>query len=526
MTFRKMRLFTLLISLTITAFSQERPNIIFILVDDMGWSDIGCYGGEVKTPNIDKLANEGLRLTQMHNTAKCFPSRACLLTGVYAQQCGMSNGINKITNAVTLGEVLRSAGYRTLASGKHHSNESLYDRGFDHYFGLRDGACNFFNPGLQRPGEAMPAQKRYGKRTWVDDEKVMQPYTPVDKKFYTTDAFTDKALSYLDEYKDEEKPFFLYLAYNAPHDPLQAWPEDIAKYKDTYKLGYKNIRDARLKKMAELGVINPAMKLPEPTHQDWDSLNPKERETESLKMAIYAAMIDRVDQNIGRLLEKLETIGKRKNTLIMFSSDNGSSYENAEKNVKKNDGELGSAGYWASLGVNWANVSNTPYQRGKNSSHEGGICSPFIVHWPKNVPQNKIDAYPSHFIDIMPTLVELTGAKYPKKHLMNTEVEMPVTPMQGISLLPLFKGQSNQERSSPLFWQWSTDRAVRVGDWKLYSDNYQNWQLFDMNKDRNETTDLSEDYPEKTEQLKNLYDQWAPKDVRKKPRKIKKKKQS
>ena len=215
--------------------ASDRPNIIFILVDDMGWSDLGCYGSEINTPTIDSLAAKGVRFTQMYNTAKCFPSRACLLTGVYAQQNGNSEDFGELLNSVTLGEVLRDAGYRTLASGKHHGTENLYDRGFDHYYGLRDGCCNFWNPGVRREGEPEPGRKR--ARYWCIDEQTYVPYTPDDPDFYTTDAFTDCALAWLDEPETREKPFFLYLSYNAPHYPLHAWPEDIAKYKGVYDDG-------------------------------------------------------------------------------------------------------------------------------------------------------------------------------------------------------------------------------------------------------------------------------------------------
>ncbi|MCH8023342.1 MAG: sulfatase-like hydrolase/transferase, partial [Candidatus Marinimicrobia bacterium] len=305
----------------VSAKPSIRPNIILIMCDDMGWSDIGCYGGEVKTPNLDKLAAEGLRMTQMHNTSKCFPSRACLLTGVYAQQCGMDKSFERIRNAMTLGEVLRGAGYRTLAAGKHHCKESLYDRGFDRYFGLRDGCCNFFNPGLQRPGEGIPSQKKH--RPWCIDDKQMTPYTPPEKDFYTTDYFTNYAISYIEEYKDEDKPFLLYLAYNAPHDPLQAWPEDIAKYQGKYMKGYAAIREERYARQKKMGLVDASMPLSAPTFTDWNSLSDEKKVDEDLKMAIYAAMIDRVDQNIGRLLDTLKTTVRYDTPLIMFSSDNG-----------------------------------------------------------------------------------------------------------------------------------------------------------------------------------------------------------
>ena len=279
----------------LTEKEKKQPNIVMILVDDMGYSDIGCYGGEVNTPHLDRMANQGIRFTQFHNTAKCFPSRATLLTGLYAQDCGMSRGFPRFTHGVTLGEVLKGAGYRTLASGKHHSKESLFDRGFDRYFGLLDGATNHFNPGHPRAGEAKPAQKLPGRRSWALDEKVVRPYTPPEKNFYSTDAYTQRALDYLEQYKGEDKPFFLYLSYTAPHDPLQAWPEDIAKYADTYKVGYEAIRKARIAKLKALGLLDENSAVTPAVHKTWNKLSAKEQAVEARRMAVYAAMIDRVD---------------------------------------------------------------------------------------------------------------------------------------------------------------------------------------------------------------------------------------
>ena len=235
-----------------TAFSKQRPNIIFILVDDMGFSDIGCYGGEVKTPHLDRLAENGLRFTNMYNTSKCFPSRACLLTGVYAQQCGMSRSSKGIKNAITIADLLRTEGYRTLAVGKHHSNKSLHDRGFDRFYGFHYGpgksCANHFNPGKQRSGEGVPARKKGESRAYCfDDRKMLPYYTPKEKDWYTTDYFTKWAIDFLEEYKNEDKPYFLYVSYTAPHDPLHAWPEDIAKYEGVYDKGYEAIRNARFK---------------------------------------------------------------------------------------------------------------------------------------------------------------------------------------------------------------------------------------------------------------------------------------
>lgn len=506
--YMKYKFWNLLLWAGLTALSAEgspvKPNIIFILVDDMGWSDIGCYGSEIETPNLDRLAQEGVRFTQMHNTSKCFPSRACLLTGVYAQQNGMSDGFEKFTNAVTLGEVLRSAGYRTYASGKHHSNESLYDRGFDHYYGLLDGAGNHFNPGKQRPGEPIPAQKS-AKRTYSFDDKKETPYTPPETDFYTTDYYTKWAMEFLETDKDSERPFFLYLAYTAPHDNLQAWPRDIAKYEEVYKVGYGPIREARIQKMKQLGLIPADAVVSNPTHAEWDGLTEGEKAKEAKRMAIYAAMIDCVDQNVGKLLGKLEELDQLENTLIMFAADNGASGENAEgKLSKKFHGEMGGVGYWASQGGDWANVSNTPFRKGKGSSFQGGICTPFIARWPAGIrAAGSLSRFPSHFIDIMPTLVELSEADYPEQR----EGES-VTPMQGVSLLPAFENPSAVlSRDQPIYWQWAAGKAVRVGDWKLVADGAR-WGLFNLDADFAETVDLMPAYPEKAASLQRMYADW------------------
>jgi arylsulfatase len=494
-------------SMAAVAFSRPeerggRPNIIVILVDDMGYSDIGCYGGEIDTPNLNRLADNGIRFSAMHNTSKCFPSRACLLTGVYAQQCGMDRNFQAIRNAVTLGEVARSAGYRTLASGKHHCEVSLYDTGFDRYYGLLDGAANHFNPGKQRPGEERPAQKKREKRQWCIDDQILVPYTP-PADFYSTDYFTQQAIDYLEEYRDEDKPFFLYLAYTAPHDPLQAWPRDIAKYRGKYMAGYRAVRDARYQKMIALGVADPAMKLSDQTAADWNTLSAGEKDEADLRMAVYAAMIDCIDQNIGRLLAKLEELEKLDNTLILFASDNGSSAEDAERSVKSS-GQIGSMTYWASLKEDWANVSNTPFRYYKNYSYEGGICTPLIAHWPQGITiPGSINHQPCHLIDLMPTLVELTGAQYP-----STFRGESIVPMQGESLAPAFRGTPLPERRQPLFWQWNNGRAIRRGDWKAVADG-DHWELYNMKADRSETTDLKKQHPEVLSGLIRAHDEWA-----------------
>lgn len=479
----------------------KKPNIVLILADDMGWSDPGCYGGEISTPNLDRLARNGIRFTQFHNTAKCFPSRACLLTGLYAQQCGMDKGPGSFRNSVTLGDVLRSAGYRTLAVGKHHSTDNLYDQGFDHYWGMRDGAGNYFNPGRPRAGEGIPAQKRPGKRTWCFDDKVLTPFTPKEKDFYSTDYFTKWAIDFLDQYKDEDKPFFLYLAHQAPHDPLQAWPQDILKYRGKYMAGYEAAAKARYQRQVRMGLIDESFPRSRPTHKRWDSLPDQKKKDEDLRMAVYAAMIDRMDQGIGKVLDKVKAMGKEDNTLVLFASDNGCSAEV----VRKGTGEIGTITRWASLGRDWANVSNTPFRFFKNYSHEGGICTPLIAHWPKVIRNGgRVSNHVGHFIDIMATLLDITGASYPAGHRGRT-----VLPCEGESFSSVFEGRE-RPRKKPLFWQWSKGKAVLRGKWKLVSWGRQ-WELFDMEKDKTETTDLAGKHPEVVGELKSLHAQWLSK---------------
>lgn len=483
--------------------ADERPNIIFILVDDMGWSDLGCYGSEIDTPNIDRMAEEGVRYTQMYNTAKCFPSRACLLTGIYAQQSGMGDNFGYLQNSVTLGEVLRDAGYRTLASGKHHGLDNLYDRGFDHYYGLRDGCCNFWNPGIQRPGEPDPGRKR--ARFWCIDEITYYPYTPDDPNFYATDAFTDRALEWFDEPETKEKPFLLYLSYNAPHYPLHAWPEDIAKYKGVYDVGYQEIQKQRYERQIQMGLIDPktAPLGPSPQAKNWAELSDADKALNAQRMEIYAAMLDRVDQNIGRVMEKLDAQGRLENTLIMFASDNGGCAEDTGAKVVSHAPEdAGKIASFDTVGEDWAIVQNTPFRYYKNYSHEGGICTPFIAYWPKGIKRGgRISDQIAHFIDIMPTVAELGQAKYPSYH-HGTDI----VPMQGVSLTPTFAGKK-AKRSVPVFWEWRQGGAIRDGDYKAVRWGT-DWELYDISRDRNEGKDLAKANPEKLQSLVAQWNYW------------------
>lgn len=476
------------------------PNVILILADDMGWSDIGCYGSEVETPNIDKMAVEGMRFTQVYNTAKCFPSRACLLTGQYSQRTGYNKTFKKpLTNAITLGELFKSQGYITMWSGKHHSTENPVTRGFDHYSGLLDGAVNYFNPGKKREGEDEPARKnKY--RNWVIEGEIINPYTP-HKNFYTTDAFTDYALGWLDHHKAEQKPFFLYMAYNAPHDPLMAWPEDIKKYKGKYKEGYEVIRQKRFIKQKAIGLIPEDYPISESMHKNWESLTEDEKDVEDTKMAVYAAMIDRLDQNIGRLLAKLKELKIEDNTLIIFVSDNGASAEDAEGHFPST-GEIGTVSNWTSLKEDWANVANTPLRYFKNWSHEGGIKTPMVAYWPKGiVNKNSIETTPLHFIDFMSTFADIIEADYPKRY-----GNYDVVPSDGISFFPLLKGEEIK-REKPLFWEWRKGKAVRDGEWKLVAINNK-WELYNLKDDPIESKNLAKVYPEKVEALKLKFANW------------------
>lgn len=483
--------------------TPEKPNIILISADDLGWSDIGCYGSEVRTPNLDRLAENGMRFRQFCNTSKSFPSRACLLTGVYAQDCGYSTTYtNPIKNAVTLGEVLRTAGYRTMWAGKHHGLENPVTRGFDRYFGLKDGACNYFNPGQPREGEGIPAQKNR-QREWCIDSVLYKPYTPPEKDFYTTDYFTNYAIGWLDEYRNEEKPFFLYLAFNAPHDPLMAWPSDIEKYKGWYDKGYEAVRKARYQKQLQIGLINEKYILSEPSYTPWESLDENKRAEEAVKMEVYAAMIDRMDQNIGRLLDKLRETGKDKNTLILFVSDNGASSEVVNLKDDDDSAPIGSMTRWVSLEKDWANVGNTPFRFYKNYSYQGGINTPCIAWWPAVIKPGSFSNTPGHFIDFMATFVDITGADYPAE--FNGQ---KITPLRGESLFPAFKGKE-VTRENPFYWEWGKGKAVRKGDWKIVKHGPDTpWSLYNLKDDPTEITDRSKEFPDIVSELDKLFNGW------------------
>lgn len=487
--------------------TAPRPNIVIILVDDMGWSDIGPYGGEIQTPTLDRLASEGIRFTRAYNTAKCNPSRTCLLTGVYAQQAGIINDPDVMRNIVTFGEVLRSAGYRTLAVGKHHGLDNLYDLGFDRYWGIRDGACNHFNPGLQREGEPEPAKKtNVTTRFWADDETVFaardpdfQHYFP--SGFYTTDAFTDKAVEFLEQYGTDPQPFLLYLAYTAPHDPIQAWPEDIAKYEGVYEVGYEAIREARYQRQLTSGLIDAARyPLPPRTHSSWSSLSSASKADQARRMQVHAAMVDRIDQGIAQVVAKLEELGKFENTLILFCSDNGASAQLPEFG----NGEIGAIDRWTHIGQSWANVANTPFRLYKTNSHEGGINTPLIATWIDGITEpGRVEDGPVHFIDFMPTLIELAGATYPVRNPRNE----PVHPLAGKSFAATFRGYPF-ESNRLLHWEFRDGEAILKEGFKAVR-LFDSWELFDTATNRTETEDLSFANTALVNQLRNENFVWS-----------------
>ena len=518
-----------LLGVSPTPEDDDRPNIVLIMVDDMGFSDVGAYGGEIDTPHLDRLAARGMRFTQFYNTSKCFPTRASLMTGLYAHQVGMGYRPDSIRHGVTIAEVLREVGYRTLMVGKWHGRENPWDRGFDRYFGLVDGAVNHFNPGLTRPGEPPPSRKAPGRlRRWAVDGEMFLPYTPDDPYFYSTDAYTEKVLEYLDAYADEDRPFFLYLAYTAPHDPLQAWPGDIGKYRGRYMTGWDELRRRRYERQVEMGIIDSTWKLPEHatiraswkrmskyTSRYWDDdgrILPWEevdgKEDWDLKMAVYAAMIDRVDRQIGRLMEKLRAVGKEENTLVLFLSDNGGSAEMVHNQRDRDHPPVdppGSMAAWHSVDAPWAFLSNTPFRHYENWSHEGGIATPFIATWPRKIVPGRISHEVAHLIDVMATAIDVGKATYPVAYRGED-----IHPLEGKSLAPVFEGRERDGHEA-LFFEWDGGKAVRRGRWKLVDARGAdtNWELYDMEADRAGTHDLSDALPEKVEELATMWTAWA-----------------
>ena len=491
----------------VAADNENRPNIVLIMADDMGWSDAGCYGGEIQTPNLDQLAREGLRFTQFYNCARCVPTRASLMYGVYPQQAGVLSrgGARNVEHCISLAEALKTAGYHTLMTGKWHGSDNPVARGFDRYYGLLSGCCNYFNPGKPRPGEPKPAHKKPGDhRAWGMDDKVVKPFTPEDPDFYTTDAFTDHALEYLDQYGRKDKPFFLYLAYTAPHFPLHAQAGDIARYRGKYRVGWETIRKQRYERQRQMGLIEKDWPLspPDPDARDWEKA--ENQDGWDLKMAVYAAMIDSMDRNIGRILGKLRKLDKEKNTLVMFLSDNGACAEAWHATPNVSPGPIDS---YRTVDLPWANASDTPFRKFKRWTYEGGIATPLIVCWPGTIKKGTITSQVGHVIDILPTLCEAAGVEHPKEFKGKT-----IIPSEGKSLVPVFQGKK-RDAHEWLFWEHVGNKAVRNGKWKLVGNGdpakLSNWRLYDLEADRTELTDLAEKHPERLKQMAQAWRDWA-----------------
>jgi arylsulfatase A-like enzyme len=494
--------------------TTTKPNILIILADDMGYSDAGCYGGEIQTPHLDNLAKNGLRFTQFYNTSRCWPSRAAILTGYYAQEVrrdavpGIRSG-NQGTRpawAKLLPQMLKPLGYRNYHSGKWHVDGKPLENGFDHSYSLEDHDRHF-------------APKKH-----TEDDKPLPAVEP-KAGYYTSTFIAEHAIRCLKEHADKyaDAPFFEFLAFTAPHFPLQAPAEDVAKYRKTYLEGWDRMREARWEKQKQLQMrgtslstierdVGPPYAFPEAIKKlgpnelnrplPWKDLTPEQREFQANKMAVHAAMVDRMDQEIGRVIEQLKVMKQLDNTLIFFLSDNGASAEM----MVRGDGhdphaECGTGATFLSIGPGWSSLANTPFRRHKTWVHEGGISSPFIVHWPKGFDaKGEVRHTPSHVVDLVPTILEAASAK---------QVEMdhgkPVPKAPGKSLLPAFKADKTIERES-IWWLHEGNRALLIANWKIVAAGKTGaWELYDLASDRSETKNLANSMPEKVKELAEIW---------------------
>ncbi|OHB65258.1 MAG: arylsulfatase [Planctomycetes bacterium RBG_13_60_9] len=523
-----------------------RPNIILIMSDDMGFSDLGCYGGEIRTPNLDGLAAEGLRFTQFYNTARCCPTRASLMTGLYPHQAGIGHMTEDrgfpayrgdlAGNCVTIAQVLQSAGYRTYMAGKWHVTRYAgkdgpkhnwpLQRGFERFYGTITGAGSFYDP-----------------TTLCRDNTYITPANDPEYKpqsYYYTDAISDNTIRYVREHCEQSpgKPFFMYVAYTAAHWPMHAPEADIARNKGKYDGGYENCRRQRFERMKQMGLIRADWNM-SPQAGDWDRFEAKDWEARC--MEVYAAMVEVMDRGIGRIVDELKMQGTFDNTLILFLQDNGGCAEDMGRGANinqrwvdqfKNPGPMGPddlqpsiwppmrtrdgrsvrggptvmpgpADTYIAYGRNWANISNTPFREYKHWVHEGGISTPLICHWPAGIrARDRLCHEPGHLVDIMATCVDLAGAQYPSRHA-DTEIQ----PMEGVSLAPVFQGRPLRDRA--IFWEHEGNRAVRRGKWKLVVKHPGDWELYDIDAARTEMHDLAPRMPEKVEELKPLWESWA-----------------
>lgn len=483
------------------ASDGKRPNIVLVMLDDVGYSDYGCFGGEIATPNIDRLAAEGIFFTQFYNNAVCVPTRAALITGLYPRYSGQNRSIALSNRMVTIAEVLRDAGYRTSLSGKWHLGREAphhpLDRGFEVYYGLLDGCCNHHDPSIRDP------QFEGGrKRVWADGRRTVTEFAD---DFYSTDAITDHALSQMESFHESDKPFFVHICYTAAHSPLHAKPSDIAKYRGRYASGWESLRRTRFQQQQRLGIVERSwpLSIGEPELTAWKN-EPLKEWNENL-MAVYAAMVDCIDQNIGRVMDKLTTLGVAQNTIVMVLNDNGGCAEQAGGDDPTN--VAGPAEHYVSCGAGWAHAQNTPWRRYKAWCHEGGIATPLIVRWPQVVSKGKRTNRVGHVMDIMPTLLEAAGAAFPL-----LRADEPTIPIEGVSLLPTFRSQAQDVHSRELYWAWQDNRAIRAGDWKLVWDQeVGRWELYDFATDRVESKDLAGQQPQRVAELAARWQTWAEK---------------
>jgi arylsulfatase len=511
----------------------SRPNIVLILADDMGYSDIGCFGSEIATPNLDALAAQGMRLSQWYNNPRCCPSRASIMTGLYSHQVGfgMMADDNRYPyppysgdlspQCVTIPEALKTAGYQTAMVGKWHlaavQNVNPADekhnwpmqRGFDRYYGTIIGAGSYYNPNyLVRGNERIDTRN--------------------DSNFYYTDAIADNGAAFLHEMAQKPDPFFLYAAFTAPHWPLHATEEMIARYKDRYAGGWDKLRDERHARQIQMGLLRAewAMTPRDPRVPVWDAAIDKD--WEARRMAVYAAMIERLDAGIGKLVNEVKAAGKFDDTLFVFMSDNGGNSEElspvhppnwrrpnyvpartrdgSQEVAFGNDPHImpGAEATYASIGIPWGNCANTPFRLYKHYTNEGGISSPFVACWPKGIkPQKKVSEHHGHETDLMPTFLALSGAVYPSR----TKAGPPPPPLVGESLLPLFEGQTRDRK--PIFWEHEGNKAVRDGKWKAVTRFSEPWELYDMEADRTELHDLAAAEPDRMLHMIRMWEDWA-----------------
>ncbi|MFK8111830.1 MAG: arylsulfatase, partial [Rubripirellula sp.] len=512
-----MKLQAIILLLSLLAHSSthaaDRPNIIVIMVDDMGFSDIGCYGSEIPTPHLDALASRGLKFSQFYNTGRCCPTRASLLTGLYSHQAGIGwmtsdqglPGYQGRLNdeCVTIAEVLGAAGYFTAMTGKWHvgfnHQVTPWGRGFHRSLNLPAGGVHFSNQ----------TGSKGGSKLYLNGEEVDKEDAQFSPPWYGSDLWTEQGIKFIDEASGENKPFFLYLAHVAPHFPCMAPEATIAKYRGKYMQGWDDLREARYARQIESGLIDKAWKL-EPRPDEipaWSSLSPQEQKRYDDMMAIYAAMIDEVDKNVGKLVTALQERGELENTLILFLADNGG---NAEAGVKGkyNGDKPGNPHSDVFIGRCWAHLNNTPFRKYKHYNHEGGTASPLIAHWPAGVkPHGESDGWvatPTHLVDIMATCVDLGVATYPAEFKGKA-----ITPAQGQSLMPLFSGKG-AFADRPLYWEHEGNAAIRVGDRKLVRlGTAGKWELYDLGRDRTEQHDLAMERPQETASLAAQWNRWA-----------------